>query len=46
MISGGPMSGTDGRFGGSGMINTEGADLKPAVATRVKKVTIAAIHAG
>ena len=30
----------------SGTINTEGADLKPAVATRVKKVTIAAIHAG
>jgi hypothetical protein len=29
-----------------GMINTVGADLNPAVMTRVKKVTIAAIHAG
>ncbi|CAB4663602.1 unannotated protein [freshwater metagenome] len=30
----------------SGTIKTDGADLNPAVATRVKKVTIAAIHAG
>jgi hypothetical protein len=30
----------------SGTIKTEGADLNPAVATRVKKVTKAAIHAG
>ena len=29
-----------------GTIKTDGADRKPAVATRVKKVTIAAIHAG
>jgi hypothetical protein len=30
----------------SGTISTEGADLKPAVATRVKKVTPAANQAG
>jgi hypothetical protein len=29
-----------------GMINTEGAALNPDVATRVKKVITAAIHAG
>jgi len=28
------------------MIKTDGADLKPAVATKVKNVTIAAIQAG
>ena len=30
----------------SGTIKTDGADLNPAVATRVKNVTIAAIQAG
>jgi hypothetical protein len=27
-------------------MSTDGADLNPAVATKVKKVTAAAIHAG
>jgi hypothetical protein len=30
----------------SGTINIDGADLNPAVAIRVRKVTPAAIHAG